>query len=315
MPKLKIVKTHLRALSENGLTWIDIASPSTTALDELKLRYPFLLDLDLRECLPPFQRPKLLERDQYLFMVLLFPIYDRQTCTIRPTEVDLFIGRDFVVTSHTGELPALRQLADGVDPETGASLSGALGNPGRWTYTLLHSMVTACFPMLTHMAHDVSAAEQAIFSRFDERTVRDILRIKSNIVDFRKTMQAHKTVIRRFIEHAPKLFSLRDQTVYFEDLVGQAKEIWDFLENDMATIDAIYASQMSLVTFQTNDALRKLSAIALIIFPTTLAATIFAMDAVHMPFRGTPYDFWIMLGCVFAVLVGTTVYLKSKRWL
>lgn len=315
MPKLKMPKTQLQVQTDHGLTWINVPVPSQDNLDELKRHYPFLLDLDLRECLPPFQRPKLVERDHYLFMVLLFPIYDRTTRRIRPTEIDIFIGRDFVITNHAGDLPMMRLLADGVDPETGVGLSDAHGNPGHWTYTMLRAMIVACFPMLAHVALDVNMSEQAIFERFEERTVRDILRVKSNIVDFRKVMQGHKSVYRKFVEHAPKLFSMRDQGAYFEDLVGMAEEIWDYLENDQDTIDAIYASHMSLVSFQTNEAISKLTALAFVIFPTALAASIFSMDSVHMPIRGTAYDFWIMLAIVASVFFGTMLYLKRKRWL
>ncbi|MEK9151918.1 MAG: hypothetical protein AAB692_00975, partial [Patescibacteria group bacterium] len=63
----------------DGYRWTDVRNPTFASLDVLKRRHSFLHDTDLRDCLPPYQRPKLIERDGYLFAVLLFPVYDRQS--------------------------------------------------------------------------------------------------------------------------------------------------------------------------------------------------------------------------------------------
>ncbi|MFH1046874.1 MAG: CorA family divalent cation transporter [Patescibacteria group bacterium] len=304
-----------QVVESDGITWINVSRPTLNTLKHLQKLYPFILDIDLQDCLPPFQRPKLLERDQYLFMVLLYPVYDRREKTVRPVEIDFFIGRDFVVTSHAEEMEPLIDLAqDCIKDERTCDLR--LGNETpTMMFNLLHELLISVFPLLTRLTNDILLAERQIFDESGHDTVKQILRIKSNIVQCRQAMQGHKMVIRKFVQRSRKMFKMDDMAVYFEDLVGHTKEIWDYLENDKETIDAVYDSHTSLVTHSTSQASQRLAALALIIFPTTLVAAIFAMAADNMPIKGHPYDFEIMLAVVLMTMFGTLAYIKWKRWL
>ncbi|PIY62092.1 hypothetical protein COY93_03970 [Candidatus Uhrbacteria bacterium CG_4_10_14_0_8_um_filter_58_22] len=301
--------------NKGGITWVNVFRPTTSAMQSLQKRFPFLLDIDLQDCLPPFQRPKLLERKDYLFMVLIFPVYDSRTRTIMPVEVDFFVGPDFVVTSQAEKMPQLTKLAE-------ECLNGdktALNHLGRTSPELLfhltHELMISVFPLLTQLSNDILLAEREIFNEYGHETARKILRIKSNIVQCRQSMQGHKTVLRKFIDRSGKLLDLRGMDLRFDDLIGHTKEIWDYLENDKDTIEAVYDSHTSLITHNASQASQRLAALALIIFPTTLVAAIFSMDVDSMPIRGHQYDFWIMLGFVLTTMAGTFTFLKWKRWL
>lgn len=311
----KVGKQVMRIFNHPQMTWVDITEPSAEALGELKRRYPFFLDIDLRDCLPPYQRPKLLEREKYLFLVLVFPLYDHRTKIIQSAELDVFIGKDFIVTNHSGKLRPLMDAAASFEGNQNACPMDTINCPANWLHALLSGLLTSIFPMLTHVSNDIAALETELFRDTNEETVKDILRVKSNIVDFRRVMQGHKHVIERFMDLAPKILSMTKLEVYFEDLVGHTKEIWDFLENDKNTIDAVYESYLSLITFESSQATKTLTALAFIVFPATLTATIFAMKADFMPFSGLRGDFWLMLGVVFLVAAGTAGYLRSKKWL
>ncbi len=309
-------KTDIQEVVEQGLTWLNVVRPDKQTLAELKKRYPFFMDIDLQDCLPPFQRPKLLVRPDYLFMVTLFPVYDADTGRIRPSEVDFFVDKNFVVTSHAGNLDALTDMADrcraGID-ETSCLIS-VNGDAARWLYNLLHGLFIGCFPLLTRLSNDIMEAESAL-GKVDRQTVKDILRIKSNIVDFRKTMQGHVMVLNKFIDRAHQHLTMDGMTAYFEDVMGHAKEIWDFLENDRDTINAVYDSHVSLISLETNEATKTLTALAFILFPMSLMAGLFGMNAQHMPFVGLSGDFWFMLATVGLAGLLVTLYIKMKKWL
>ncbi len=311
----KVGKEVMRVFTHPDLTWVDLNEPSEEALAELKRRYPFFLDIDLRDCLPPFQRPKLLEREKYMFVILLFPIYDAKTGTILSEELDVFIGKDFIVTNHGGKLRPMVDLAAGYAQGQPICPADTVNCPANWFHAMLSRLLTSVFPMLTHLSNDLNALEAGMFRETQAETVRDILRVKSNIVDFRRIMQGHKHVIEKFMKAAPKILDMQKLEVYYEDLVGHTKEIWDFLETDKIAIDSIYDSYISLITYETSEASKTLTALAFIILPMTLVAAIWAMRAENMPLLGLPGDFWFMLGSVFLVMAVTIGYLRRKKWL
>ena len=139
----------VKVYEKPGLTWVNITSPSPEALAEVKSRFDFLHDFDLRDCLPPFQRPKLIKRDRYLFMVLLFPVFNKETGKIRQTELDMFIGKDFVITNHFGELEPLADLDACYRGESDFCPRERLDNVAVWVHNLLAELLSGCFPMLT----------------------------------------------------------------------------------------------------------------------------------------------------------------------
>jgi magnesium transporter len=313
MPKKPVKGMHI--VENEGVTWINISKPTPSSLKALQEMHPSILDIDLKDCLPPFQRPKLLEREDYLFMVLVYPVYDAKKGVVRPVEVDFFISKDFVATSHAEELQPLISLARACSDDDHVCNLRLGDTPAQMLYNILHELLISIFPILTRLSNDILLAEKEVFDEGDHEIIKRILRIKSNIVQCRQAMQGHKMVLRKFVARAPKVTELDGLGIYFEDLVGHTKEIWDYLENDKDTIDAVYDSHTSLVTHNTSMASQRLAALALIIFPTTLVAAIFAMGAENMPIRGHAYDFEIMLGLVLTTMFSTIAYLKWKKWL
>lgn len=305
----------LRTIERNGRLWMDLNAPNVTSLARLKERFPAFLDLDLRNCLPPYQRPKLLVRDEYLFMVLLFPVYDTTDKSVRPVEVDFFIGKDFIVSVHGSEIGDLVELSKTCTTDEIACRDVMGEDTGRMLHSILHRLLTSVFPLVTRVSNDIIHVEREVFEGADHDTIREILRIKGNIVQCRQAMQGHVAAIDKLVRHAGKFFDTEHVQTYYDDLHGHAQEIDDYLRNDKETIDAVYESHMSVVTYATNDATRKLAALALVLLPTSLVAAIFSMNSEHMPIQGNSLDFWIMLGIVALTMTGTIAYLRRKKWL
>lgn len=70
----------MQTITYGDLQWIDIRQPTPTEMNELRQLYSFH-PLALEDCLSKVQRPKLDEYadDGYLFLVLHFPIFNKQT--------------------------------------------------------------------------------------------------------------------------------------------------------------------------------------------------------------------------------------------
>lgn len=91
---------NLWSLNLNGLTWTYIEKPTRREIDQLSRLYPFFHPLNLDDCLSRIQRPKIDEYDDHLFLVLHFPVFDKQTHISVPSEVDIFMGKNFLVIVH-----------------------------------------------------------------------------------------------------------------------------------------------------------------------------------------------------------------------
>lgn len=301
-------KPAITEIKCGGQSWVDIAGSSPSELKVLRERFGFH-ELDVRDCLPPLQRAKFVARPEYLFVILIYPIFDTRTREIQVRELDLFVGKGFFVTVHNEPLPPLAALIASLakSPKGKANVRTC----PELLYQMLDELLDSCFPMLTNLGNQIEAVEKKMENIHDRKTIAEIFRIKTNIVNFRKAIHPHKSVLRKMIARLPELMDGDGFIHYFNHLVDHTKEIWDQLENEAETIAAIEDTHLSLLNFRTNDIMRALTVFAVIVFPLTLVAAVFGMNAQHTPLIGHPLDFWLI---VLLMLLGALCMLGFFRW-
>ncbi len=103
---------NVRAIHTKNLKWIDIVSPGAAEIDFLKKNYSFH-PLDLQDVAATSQHTKVEARDTYQFIVMLFPIFDRKAREIKPAEVDIFIGKGYLITIHDGSMFTMTDMVAG----------------------------------------------------------------------------------------------------------------------------------------------------------------------------------------------------------
>src|SRR6188508_3751525 len=92
-----------------GLRWINIERPRHADQAWLEERFEFH-PLDYEDVFSRNQRPKLDEYDDYLFIVLHFPRYDKKVARLNAAELDLFVGPDYLITIQNEPLQAVQYL-------------------------------------------------------------------------------------------------------------------------------------------------------------------------------------------------------------
>ncbi|MGA9351260.1 MAG: CorA family divalent cation transporter [Anaerolineae bacterium] len=93
------------------VTWTNIERPTPEDIEVLHRSYNFH-PLDLEGCLSKIERPKINEYEDYLFIVINFPVYDPDQRISRSSQVHFFIGSGYLVTVHDGILNPIHQLFD-----------------------------------------------------------------------------------------------------------------------------------------------------------------------------------------------------------
>src|SRR5262249_43765982 len=153
--------------------WINIERPRPIERAWLEERFEFHA-LDYEDVFSRNQRPKVDEYEDYLFIVLHFPRYDKQVGRLNAAELDVFVGSDFVVTLPNEPIQPLEYLFDrcGRDDELREQLFAK--GAGYLLYKIVDDCVDASFPMLRKMGNKLERLEDDIFEGHSEEIVRDI---------------------------------------------------------------------------------------------------------------------------------------------
>ena len=299
--------------------WINITGASaddTPELRYLREHFPYFNALNLKDCISNGQRPKLERYDRYAFMVLLFPIYNRKTREIESSEIDFFIGKDFLITIHDSKRHIVQEQFEALRAHIQAG-EGEEPNLLLTVANLVNQLLSSCFPMLDHISMDLHAIERLIFRGKERNMVQEILITRRNIVDFRKIMQAHKNTIKKlaFANRSLQLAPVEQANEVLENAIENSKEIWDNLEAFREAVEALQETNESLISFRLNDIMKTYTTISVVIFTLTLVTTILAARLPHTPIVDMQYGFYAMLAILAVLTGGAMSIFKWKRWL
>jgi magnesium transporter len=300
-------------LSANGLTWVHINEPGVPEAAWLAQHFPQFHELDIEDVLSKRQRPKIDEYPDYLFVVLHFPFYDKSVQRLNAAELDLFLGKDFLVTLPNVELLPVtylfRRCED--DPERREELFSK--GSGYLLYHILDDLFDYCFPILDKIATKLDAIEDDMFEGWAEEIVRDISNAKQEIISYRKIIKPERATLRVLERHTQR-FLPEDLELYFDDIVDAAERIWDLLDNYKEVIEALESTNESVISHRQNDVLRLLTVISVIMLPLFVITGIFGMN-VLFPGEGTREGFWVIAGILIAVFVAMAGFFRWRRWL
>jgi magnesium transporter len=304
----------IQKIKNKKFTWIDVSQCEYEEMQYLKKTFDFR-SAHINDCLSKIQRPKLDLENKYIFMVLLFPVYDRKTRKIKSSEVDFFIGPDYLITIHRSEINPLMNFFNSCKVNLAEQEKYLTEKSSVLLYEILRNLFDYCVPILDALNSNISSIEENVFKGYEKKMVREILIAKTNIVNFRKIMQAHRSVIFKLANKGGSFFPSLKYKDYLKEILESTEDIWANLENLKQNIEAIENTNNSLISFQLNDVIKILTTISAIILPITLIAGIFSMNLKFMPLSDQPFAFWLITGLMIIVFAFLFHVFKNKKWL
>ncbi|HEY8778266.1 MAG TPA: magnesium transporter CorA family protein [Solirubrobacterales bacterium] len=310
---------NVEQIDAEGLRWVNIEKPGAPERAWLEEHFDFHA-LDLEDVLSRNQRPKIDKYEDYLFIVLHFPIFDPSVGRLGTGELDLFVGPGFLITLPNQPLQPVEYLFERCRTKEELREQLFSRGSGYLLYRIVDDSFDYCFPMLRKIGNKLDALEEEIFEGRSEEIVRDISNAKQEIINFRKVIRPQRPVLRdlesvkqRYL--APEI----DLEIYFDDIVDAHERIWDMLENYKEVVEALEDTNESVITHRFNDVLRILTVFSIVFLPATLIASIWGMN-VGLPGGGVPTSsshtvFWIIITAMFGGLIGMIVFFRRRGWL
>ena len=269
--------------------------------------------LDYEDVFSRNQRPKVDEYDDYLFVVLHFPRFDKPVGRLNAAELDVFVGPDYVITLPNERARAARVPVRALPHARGAARAALLQGRRLPALQDRRRLRRRVVPDAAQDRATSSSASRTTSSRAAPREiVRDISNVKQEIINFRKIVRPQRAALRDL--ERTKRYIPEDLDIYFDDINDASERIWDMLENYKEVVEALESTNESVLSHRLNDVLRVLTAFSVIVLPLTLIASVLGMN-VGVPGEGRPTPSGSILGVMVVVLVGMVVYFRRRGWL
>ena len=296
--------TKLDTIANKGLTWLNIERPNREALMEILGRNYHFHELNLDDCLSKIQIPKIDRYSDHIFVILQFPTTTSSstttlstttkrakegssTTTLHVSQLSMFMGRNFLVTVHQGDLQPLNQLFQLCKKESDSNSSNSQREElmGKSSGYLFHTIMDTLVDDLLHRLMKIVGNFQDIEDTvFDDKggIVKEISLLRREITTLRRIVFPLKRTVSEITNRDIQKFSEEDLTKYFNDVEDHINKVLEVLESSKETIEIYKDTDFMLSTEKTNQILAILTIIFTLSIPATVIGTFYGMN-VNIP--------------------------------
>lgn len=296
----------LRAPS--GTLWVDIVGPDEAGIALMRDVFGFH-PLAIEDTRNQRQRPKLEEYADYLFLILNPVCEDSGDANF--TELDVFVGRNFVVTVHATDEPVIAETRTRLE---------RLGHapdltPSLLLYTLLDATVDTYFPLLDTLEEEIETLSNSVLARPRQQALNRLFQLKNTLIDMWRAVWPQREILSSLTHHN---YAFVDQAAvgpFLRDVSDHLMWIADMVTTFRDTLTGVIDLYMSAVSNRLNTVVNRLTVFTVMIGLLTVISGFYGMNFAQTwpPFSaewGVPFVLVLMVG----VTIGLLALFRRLRW-
>ena len=301
----------------NLFLWVDLEKPTPeetrTVLEDIFHFHP----LSIEDCVKVSPSPKVEEYTPkegdrfapYLFMVIHAVDYSRKDGVFATSELNFFLGKNFLVTYHDVPLRSVQSTEE-------RCLRGTVHvarAPDRVAHTLLDAIVDNYKPALEELSLEIGELEDQVIQNPTKRTLNHILQIKKEVLHLRQIIGPQREVLGHFARAEFKL--IRPHLVpYYRDVYDALFHISELAQGYTDSLTGILQVYLNMSSNQTGEVVKLLTMITVVTAPLTVVGTWYGMnfEGIH-EFRWK-YGYHLAVAVTVVSTAVTVWWFKRKKW-
>jgi magnesium transporter len=298
-----------RSAGTGEFVWIGIHEPGSGDLEQLQNLFG-LHELAVEDAQQAHQRPKIEDYGEDVFLVLKTAHYHEDQEEVHFGEIHVFAGPGYVITVRHGpgsELATARQRLEARPDLVKLGASSAI-------WAILDKVVDDYIPVVDAMEDDIEEVEKDVFDDDIPAPTRRIYHLKREVIEFHRAvwplLNPLETLEQGGFERVPE--ELRS---FFRDVADHARRVDEQVQSQRELLTSVLQANLSLVSVNQNEVVKKISAIFGIIALPTFIASVYGMNFDNMPELHWQYGYPLVIGVMALCVVATVVFFRRIDWL
>jgi magnesium transporter len=293
----------------HAFVWVALHDPNPQELAQMQVAFD-LHPLAIEDAQVGHQRPKIEEYGDSLFAVL--HMVEAAGTELHVGELAIFVGAKYVLSVRTQAQKGFGEVRARCEREPQLLKHG----PGYILYALMDAVVDRYFPVLDALEDELDAIERRIFA--PEGVPRANV---EGLYELKQRLMVLKHAVAPLLESVSNLSGARvpvlcsKLTEYFRDIYDHLLRLNQTADSIRDTIATAISVNLSMVTLQESETMKRLAAYAALLAVPTMIAGIYGMNFEHMPELKWRYGYALSL----LVMIGIDVYLyfrfRKAQWL
>ena len=291
-----------------GTLWVDIVGPDEAGIALMRDVFGFH-PLAIEDTRNQRQRPKLEEYADYLFLILN-PVRGMGG-EADFTELDVFVGRNYVVTVRAADEPVIADVRTrlerlGHSPEL---------TPSLLLYTLLDTTVDTYFPLLDMLEEEIETLSNSVLARPRQQALNRLFQLKNTLIDLWRVVWPQRELLSNLTHHHYPFVDQAAIGPFLRDVSDHLMWIADMVTTFRDTLTGVIDLDMSAVSNRLNTVVNRLTVFTVSIGLLTVISGFYGMNFAETwpPFSaewGVPFVLALMIG----VTIGLLALFRRLRW-
>ncbi len=302
--------------NEHDLLWLDLEAPTAEELQLIGEEFAFH-ELAVEDASRPHQRPKIDRYDNFYFLVFYDLDYDGSTERIEPHELDVFFGKNYLITVHNAPIDEIDEVAT----RLGRNMVAIERGVGTLLYSLLDTIVDHYFPVVEQLGGNIEALERNIITTRDprgrERLQEEIFVLRRQLLDLRQLLVPERDVLTALVRRDLPIVS-KKAAAYFQDVHDHLLRATDTVDVYRDLVTGALESYHATNSNGLNQTMRILTATSIILMSVTFIAGVYGMNfnpevsPFNMPELNTRYGYVASL-LLMAVVAGALAWFFRRK--
>jgi len=253
------------------------------------------------------QRAKIETFDAVVHIVLFFLRHQGEVTT---TEIDIVLGRRFLLTVHDSDWDAAASapLRLGLEAVLKRGTDYLL-------WALSDAIVDAYFPVLDRLADEIDQLQDDVMASASEWTLQRLFTLKRELLNIRRAVSPAREIFNQLTNRELGAIDAA-HIVYFRDVYDHLIRVSDELDNYRELVAGTLDIYLSIVNNNLSQIMKRLTGVTVILAGIGAIAGIFGMSEAGAAFSGgEAAGFWLVALGTVAIAVGAGLVLRRIDWI
>lgn len=308
--ELKKLDKIAEYLSDDHVTWISIHGlQDTTLIAQIGEKFD-ISSLILEDILNTDERPKFIEDDTHLFVILKSLSFNPENCKFQIDQISLIVGENYLISIQETETDYFEDVSRRLNSGMGKIRSYS---PDYLCYTLIDTVVDGYILNIEKMGSVIEEQEKRLLTS-DKQIIENIYHYKTELAYIRKNIRPVKELMTRFVTSDSDLINDRTYS-YLRDLEGLVTQALEAIEIYYTMVSDQQNSYNANINNNVNDVMKVLTIFSAIFIPLTFIVGVYGMNFNYIPALKYRYSYFILWGIMVAIAIIMLFFFKRKKWL
>lgn len=267
--------------------------------------------LELEDIANTSQRPRMEERDGYIFKVYKALLINEEDQEVTIEQVSLILGENYVLSFHETEPKLFESLRLRI-----------LSGKGRvrkmksdyLAFTIADIIIDQYFAVLEDIGNTIESIESELVINPGTANQEAIYRIKRRLVYVARTIWPVRELINE-VERSDHHLIHEESRIYFRNIYDHTVQIIETLDSLRDLTSSMMDLYLSSVSLKLNEIMKVLTIFSALFIPLTFLAGVYGMNFTYLPEKEWHYGYAGFWGICILATIFMLLYFRRKKWM